>query len=287
LNQSYVFVYGTLRKHESNHDLMKDATLIACQAWTKGSLFDTGLGYPALKESMYDKVYGEIYLVSEEQLHRLDELEDYRPNDKNNLYNRKKQVVFYDTGKIEAFLYFISEHHEAILKNPIESGDWKLYRLVKTKQPILYFAYGSCMDDVRFKLHDKNHLFQNVKGHGILNGYSLRFTIKFENGGRADIVEEGGSVEGKVYEIIPECFEYLYKREGVSADWYRPTFVDLHLNGKMVEDVLTFTVVNKKAETAPPSDYLEEIIRGGSGFLSKSYLSSLKERMKSTFGIEC
>lgn len=280
----YVFVYGTLRKNESNHNLLKEATLIARQAWTNGRLFDTGLGYPALKESMNDKVYGEVYLVSEEQLFRLDELEGYRPNDRNNLYNRKKQVVFHDMVNIEAYLYFIAEHNEPMLRNTIRSGDWKLYRFEKQNQPILYFAYGSCMDDVRFKRQNKNHYFQNVKGRGILNGFTLRFTRRAENGGCADIVEEGGIVEGKVYEITSECLDYLYKREGVSAGCYRPTFVDLNLNGKMVEDVLTFTVVNKEAETAPPSDYLEEILRGGNGFVSEAYLSGLKERMKSTFG---
>ncbi|MBM7652778.1 gamma-glutamylcyclotransferase family protein [Neobacillus cucumis] len=127
MNNIYVFVYGTLRLNESNHYLLKEATLIARQAWTNGRLFDTGLGYPAMKESMNDIVYGELYLVSEEQLHRLDELEDYRPNDRNSLYNRKKQVVFYDTGKIEAYLYFIAKHNEHMLRIPISSGDWKLY----------------------------------------------------------------------------------------------------------------------------------------------------------------
>jgi gamma-glutamylcyclotransferase (GGCT)/AIG2-like uncharacterized protein YtfP len=131
MNSVYVFVYGTLRKNESNHDLMKEATLIARQAWTNGRLFDTGHGYPAIEESDHDKVYGEIYLVSEEQLLRLDELEDYRPNDPNNLYNRKKQVVFHDTGKLEAFLYFIAEQNNHMLRIPIPSGDWKLYRFEK------------------------------------------------------------------------------------------------------------------------------------------------------------
>jgi gamma-glutamylcyclotransferase (GGCT)/AIG2-like uncharacterized protein YtfP len=286
MNNIHVFVYGTLRKNERNHHLLKEATLITRQAWTKGRLFDTGHGYPALKESINDRVYGELYLVSEEQLLRLDELEGYRPNDRNNLYNRKKQVVFHDTGKIEAYLYFIAEHQSEMLKFRIESGDWKLYRFEKMNQPILYFAYGSCMDDVRFKLHQKYHLFQNVKGRGILNGYTLRFTRKAHNGGRADIVEEGGIIEGKVYEISADCLEYLNKREGVNAGCYRPTFVDIILNGKMVKDVLTFTVINKESETAPPSDYLEEILRGGSGFVSEAYLSAMKERIKSSFGIE-
>ncbi|MEH7085970.1 gamma-glutamylcyclotransferase family protein [Neobacillus drentensis] len=132
MNHIYVFVYGTLRKNESNHYLMKGATLIAGQAWANGRLFDTGVGYPALKESMCDKVYGELYLVSEEQLLRLDELEGYRPNRSNNLYNRKNQVVFYENDKIEAYLYFIAEHHGSMLKNHIESGDWKVYRIEKS-----------------------------------------------------------------------------------------------------------------------------------------------------------
>ncbi|WHY69576.1 gamma-glutamylcyclotransferase family protein [Neobacillus sp. SuZ13] len=132
MNNICVFVYGTLRKNESNHYLMKGATLIAGQAWANGRLFDTGHGYPALKESMSDKVYGELYIVSEEQLLRLDELEGYRPNSRNNLYIRKKQVVFYEKGKIEAYLYFIAEHHGDMLKNHIESGDWKVYRLEKS-----------------------------------------------------------------------------------------------------------------------------------------------------------
>ncbi|MED4228610.1 gamma-glutamylcyclotransferase [Neobacillus cucumis] len=286
MNNIYVFVYGTLRKNESNHFLLKEATLIARQVWTNGRLFDTGLGYPAMKESMNDIVYGELYLVSEEQLLRLDELEDYRPNDRNSLYNRKKQVVFYDTGKIEAYLYFIAKHNENMLRIPISSGDWKLYLYEQQKQTILYFAYGSCMDDVRFKLRNKNHFFQNVKGCGILSGFTLRFTRRAHDGGRADIVEEGGIVEGKVYEINSACLDYLYQREGVRAGCYRPTFVDINLNGKIVEDVLTFTVVNKEAETAPSSEYLEEILRGGTGCVSEAYLTSLRERMKSTFGIE-
>ncbi|MBM7652777.1 cation transport regulator ChaC [Neobacillus cucumis] len=141
------------------------------------------------------------------------------------------------------------------------------------------------MDGVRFKLRNKNHFFQNVKGCGILSGFSLRFTRRAYDGGRADIVEEGGIVEGKVYEVNSACLDYLYQREGVSAGFYRPTFVDINLNGKIVEDVLTFTVVNKEAETAPPSEYLEENLRGGTGCVSEAYLTSLRERMKSTFGI--
>ncbi|WP_331713711.1 gamma-glutamylcyclotransferase family protein [Lentibacillus sp. JNUCC-1] len=95
----------------------------------------------------------------------------------------------------------------------IKGGDWKVHHLIK--QPsFLYFAYGSCMDDARFKAQQADQFFTDVLGQGVLKGYTLRFTRKQHDGGRADIVEEGGVVEGKVYRVTPEVLPYLYKREG-------------------------------------------------------------------------
>ncbi|NRD80063.1 gamma-glutamylcyclotransferase [Bacillus sp. BRMEA1] len=277
----YVFVYGTLRKHEVNHALLKEAILVAEQARTKGRLYDTGLGYPALEESENEWIYGELYLVTDEQLSILDELEDYVPDGVDNLYIRQKQMVYHDTGSQEAYLYFIAPDNKKLLIKYISSGDWKLFGFPRENQKILYFAYGSCMDHERFKKHQVEHFFQKVVGRGFLNGYTLKYTIKADDGGRADIVQkDGGIVEGIIYEIPFDCLSYLYKREGVAVNWYRPTFVDLTVNGSFVKDVLTFTVVHKEAETAPPSHYLEEIIRGGSGFLSEGYLDNIKEHAK-------
>lgn len=258
---------------------MKGAELIAEQAWTNGRLYDTGLGYPAMKESKMERVFGELYLVTETQLQRLDALEGYKQGGQNNLYNRKQQTVFHDTGSTEAFVYIMAEYHENLLVKHIPSDDWKWNNLAKGYQPLLYFAYGSCMDDARFKKQGVNHFFQNVKGSGILDGYSIRFTRKAADGGRADIVEEGGTVEGKIYEISPECLPYLSKREGVASGCYRPTFVDLTINGEIAQNVLTFTVVNKETETAPPSHYLDEILRGGRGYVSEDYLINLKNHV--------
>jgi gamma-glutamylcyclotransferase (GGCT)/AIG2-like uncharacterized protein YtfP len=278
MEKQYVFVYGTLRKHERNHHLLKEAALVAEQAWTDGTLFDTGYGYPAVQESNTDNVYGELYFVTDEQLQRLDELEGYDQESENNLYNRKQQVVFHDSGKTKAYMYTIAEPNKGMLKKQIKTGDWKEYQLSK-QDTILYFAYGSCLDDARFKLANVNQYFQTVTGRGILNGYTLRFTKRLADGGRADIVEEGGIVEGKVYKINQDCLSYLYKREGVHSRHYRPTFVDLIINEKLVKNVLTFTVVSKDQETAPPTHYSEEILRGGTGFLSETYMISLKEHI--------
>lgn len=280
-----VFVYGTLRKHEKNHYLLNGSILVAEQASTNGLLYDTGLGYPALKESDAGTVYGELYTVTDEQLAALDVLEGYFGSDEINLYDRKKQTVFHDRGKAKAYVYVISSAKKRMLNTIIESGDWKLHRIAHQSKKILYFAYGSCMDDVRFKKEGQGYHFQDVQGRGILYGYSLRFTRKSSDGGKVDIVECGGVIEGKVYAITEDCLTYLFKREGVFTGCYRPTFVEIEINGILQKDVLTFTVVDKEKETPPSAKYVEEIFRGGSGLLSEPYMSNLKQQLKDTFGL--
>ncbi|RSK27625.1 gamma-glutamylcyclotransferase [Bacillus sp. HMF5848] len=275
-----VFVYGTLRKGEGNARLLDGATCLAEQCWTDGALFDTGYGYPAMKQSQLDRVYGELYAVSDADLKRLDHLEGYIPGGTNNLYERIEQTVYTDKGSFTAFVYVAS--NSSLVKKHILSGDWKLYQFENSHSKIVYFAYGSCMDDVRFKKQNVHHYFQNVIGSGKLHGYTLRFTRKALDGGRADIVEEGGVVEGKLYDITADALDYLYGREGVKAGCYRPAFIEVEYNGLLLKNVLTFTVVDKEAETAPPDHYMQEIIRGGTGYVSEQYLMVLQTYVKET-----
>lgn len=280
MDKNYVFVYGTLRRHECNHRLLQNAELVAEQAWTKGELFDTGLGYPALKVSETGTVFGELYLVSDHELALLDQLEDYKENAQDNLYERPKRTIYHDRGETEAYVYTIATHNEGMLRTPIPYGDWRVALFEKEQGNVLYFAYGSCLDDERFKLAGADHFFQQVVGCGMLDGYTLRFTKWMADGGRADIVEEGGVVEGKVYDVPRECLTYLYRREGVRSRLYRPALVNVSVNGDTLKNVLTFIVVAKDPETAPPDHYLEEIVRGGTGFLSDAYMARLKKHVK-------
>lgn len=272
-NKHKVFVYGTLRKNERNHHLIQNAKLLAEQAWTKGTLFDTGYYYPAIKRSNENVVYGELFEVNDSDLARLDLLEGYNPNESNNLYTRVTQKIYTDNGSTLAYVYVMED--ETMLQKQIVSGDWKVHQLLKDVT-IPYFAYGSCMDTVRFQKANVDHYFKHLIGKGILNRYSLRFTRKSFDGGRADIVEDGGIVEGKVYEIQSEALPYLFRREGVNAGCYRPAIIEVKVQEQIVKNVLTFVVVNKEKETAPPAHYLEEILRGGRGFLSDEYLRKVE-----------
>jgi cation transport regulator ChaC len=141
------------------------------------------------------------------------------------------------------------------------------------------------MDNERFIEHGAAHLFSNIAGLGVADGFTLAFTKESYDGGRADLVEVKGSiVEGKVYNISQDCYEYLFDREGVGYGTYRPTFIDLTIEGQLFKNVLTFVVVNKKQELAPPSWYAEEILRGAENFVTPNYFTKLQNKIDSLKG---
>ena len=125
----HVFVYGTLRKEQTNAHYMQSAICIADKAWTYGKLFDTNEGYPAMTYSSEEKVYGEVYEVNDDILSKLDELEEYTGNAETDLYDRITQTVYVADRKIEAYVY-IAQDKKMILK-VIDSGDWVEYKKEK------------------------------------------------------------------------------------------------------------------------------------------------------------
>ncbi len=285
-----VFVYGTLRKGEYYSHYLKGNKCVSEQAWVRGRLYDTGYHYPAMvlvdEEGSSEFVYGELYEVDRKTLARLDELEGYRDGGTDNDYDRITTEVWTDRGKVEALVYVADRGRADFLKSVIEGGDWK-YEQMKKKPDYLYFAYGSCMDDERMKQKNVDQLFQDVVGKGILRNYSLRFTYAASDGmGRADIVEEeGGYVEGKVYRISHEALKYLEWREGLKVNAYRPSFVNVELNGKR-QNVFTVVVKNKQEEIAPPLVYATEIVRGAATVCSETYVEQVRRRLKVRFGVE-
>jgi gamma-glutamylcyclotransferase (GGCT)/AIG2-like uncharacterized protein YtfP len=270
----YVFVYGSLRKLGHHNRILANAPCAASQSWTTGALFDSGSGFPCMVQSE-GRVYGELYIVNKDQLAAIDKFKDFYGQGCEHHFERVIQTVMTDKGPKKAYVYILKDLSQAHLMERVENGDWGVHVLLKQKE-LLYFAYGSCMDNERFAKAGVGHYFRKIKGIGILNGFTLRFTRKSLDGGRADIVEEGGRVEGKVYEIPRESLSYLYKREGVAAGCYRPAVVSVMLTEKLFKNVLTFIVVEKEAETAPPGHYAAEILRGAYGYASEGYLEQLK-----------
>jgi len=267
-----------------HHDKLGKSKRIAEQAWVSGELYNTHEYYPALIKGS-EKVYGELYEVSDDALSVLDELEEYSGNPERDLYHRIRIQVTTDTNVHEAYTYVWNEKRKSMLSDKVPFQNWKVAAMLDDED-ILYFAYGSCMDDERFKKAGVDHLFMDCLGRGVLQGYSLKFDMKGALGNASDIVEDGGTVEGKVYRINSEALDYLFIREGVETGHYRPAIISLLLNGKPTDSVLTFLVLDKQEEQAPTVIYATEILRGGKGTLSEEYWHALRSRIKNQFNIE-
>lgn len=313
---THIFVYGTLRRGECNHRLLEHMTPVAWLARTVGVLFDTGYGYPTMlpkrvqgDHGKWLEVQGELYNVDEDTLQRLDRLEDFwGSGDPRNLYERVLVEVETDLGVVEAWTYVDAGKHEAFCTNkdaddyegictnedadeqldqdllPLKYGDWKIERMLQ-QTGLLYFAYGSCMDVERIEQDEKGTWFQEVSGRGVVEGFSLQFTRRSSDGGRADLVESGGVTEGKLYWIPLAAFEgYLCQREGVAAGIYRPAVVPVLGMDGIIEDALTFVVVEKGEELPPPQHYMIEILRGAEPVVSEGYYQQLFRRFVNDFG---
>lgn len=93
-------------------------------------------------------------------------------------------------------------------------------------------------------------------------------------------------MEGKIYHISRDTLTYLYRREGVAAHIYRPAFIDVTIDGKTYRNVLTFLVVDKAGEVAPPMHYVTKILRGAKGFVNDSNYQKLVGDLQNKFGMK-
>ncbi|MEK4667588.1 gamma-glutamylcyclotransferase family protein [Niallia sp. FSL R7-0271] len=122
----YLFVYGTLRKQQINHYMMRNYPCIAENMWIYGKLYDAGVGYPFLSlDKGNERVRGEVFEVPAADLHLLDEFEDYTPGDQNSLYIRVEVEVYGQEKPLMAFTYACNK--EEMLLEEIEGHDWTVF----------------------------------------------------------------------------------------------------------------------------------------------------------------
>lgn len=119
-----VFVYGSLLSGMGNHALLKDATFIG-KAKTKAHFKMLDLGwFPGVIEDRNGiEIHGEVYEVTEEQLHRLDRLEGYNESmPHTGLYNR----IEIDTTIGKSIIYIYNNHYGRASRF-VADGDWATY----------------------------------------------------------------------------------------------------------------------------------------------------------------
>ncbi|MBH0229494.1 gamma-glutamylcyclotransferase [Halobacillus yeomjeoni] len=278
-----VFVYGSLCRNMKNHHYLKNATLTAEQAWTEGELFAGYSYYPLLVKNPSKHTIGEVYEITGDMLSHIDLLEGYEQGDEHSLFVRERVKIDTHQGSEEAYTYFYPHEPKG---SPVPHGDWRVHQLLK-KDSVYYFAFGSCMDQERMELAGVKPHFQSILGGAVLKGYKLGFTHHVKDGGRADIIEQrGDTVEGVVYQVGQKALNYLYKREGVYSNAYRPIVVQVILKDGRLVPSISFTATVKKEDLTPPLHYAREIHRGGYSYLSKKYIKQLEHRFEHELSVE-
>ena len=120
-NTHRVFVYGTLKKGHYNNVLLDEAEFVG-SAMTVGkdyTMYNLG-AFPGVKEGGCDSITGEVYIVDDEQLARLHQLEGHPT-----FYKAiNKQVKLFNNsvaGYMEAFMYIYQGNNSNTIK---VGGTW-------------------------------------------------------------------------------------------------------------------------------------------------------------------
>ena len=120
------FVYGTLKRGQSNYPLIAPYVRAVEPAATCGLLFDHG-PFPALVAGEGD-VLGELVTIDpaglDEALAIVDRLEDFRPDDPaGSMYLRRVVAVETHGGvRARAYCYFYNRDPAGL--GPVPSGEW-------------------------------------------------------------------------------------------------------------------------------------------------------------------
>ena len=104
----FVFIYGTLKRGFSNHEKIKDISTFVCDVKSKEKhiMIDCGDGFPYLIKGsgIGFQILGELYEISEDDIHILDEFEGVPF-----LYSREEIEILIVDDIVIAQAYFKAE----------------------------------------------------------------------------------------------------------------------------------------------------------------------------------
>lgn len=112
-----IFVYGSLKRGRGNHDYFCQNMTQCIPCTIKGTLYDTGWGFPALELSGEQVVHGELITVPLADLPAFDYLEGVP-----RFYQRNEIVIDINGEKIKSFVYTMDCSRKGFKK--VESGNW-------------------------------------------------------------------------------------------------------------------------------------------------------------------
>jgi len=112
-----LFVYGSLMSEMSNNYILKGSDLLR-EAKTKGeyTMIDMG-AFPAIVQEGYRKIKGEVYIIDQHTLKRVDFLEGHP-------YFYKRQMIKLENGE-QVVAYLLNDDLDNHEKDIVATGDWR------------------------------------------------------------------------------------------------------------------------------------------------------------------
>ncbi|RQD74290.1 MAG: gamma-glutamylcyclotransferase [Candidatus Syntrophonatronum acetioxidans] len=119
---SYVFVYGSLMRGRSNHDIIKDGYFLGRAVVQGVGLYDVTPYYPGAVRERDKMVRGEVYEVDAATLKTLDWVEV-----NGNLYRREIfNAYLQERGdKVEVWVYLWLQEIDPKKEVPLEAQPWQ------------------------------------------------------------------------------------------------------------------------------------------------------------------
>jgi len=141
----------------------------------------------------------------------------------------------------------------------------------------LYFAYGSNMNEGELK---ERGIMVLDRRKALLRHYKIALSrcSKCRHGGVLDIVStEGDVVEGVLYELPDEARSKVEKKEGVMSGAYKERLVSVEIDGRTVENIVTYEVCNKVNPPPASDEYKKSVLKGAKNHnLSQEYMKQLE-----------
>jgi cation transport regulator ChaC len=151
--------------------------------------------------------------------------------------------------------------------------------------PMLYFAYGSNMDEHRLMAADRCPNARFIF-NAVLPSYRLVFIRGATGASAVDAVPDANAaVWGVVYDITESDRRQLDARESVASRTYRPKEVLVHPHGDREQQVMVLTYAAREpadAQQPPSREYLDHVLSGARRWgLPSDYIAQL-ERVRTS-----
>ena len=115
MENTLIFVYGTLKHNFSNHHLLNDSEYLGDgHTKEKYAMYTNGIPF-VIKSEAISTITGELYRVDDNTLSRLDRLEGHP-----NWYCREQVEIALDSGNtVTAWIYFNPEKNGTLNKTGV------------------------------------------------------------------------------------------------------------------------------------------------------------------------